>query len=149
MNNQPKTTQISSKLLDLGMQEFPQIFGGITQQESEALTLLAAVHEGRDSTIWAGLGYWDQLLERAKLSRISGPTLKDWWNKISQDMDVVLYENNRQAVTEILTENSPQVLETITNDTEYLVSSLLRLCADTRNKNYKKTNSSDIQGELL
>lgn len=117
-------------LLALGEATYPAIWETLLPAQRDALTLITAIHEGRDRDTWGGLRYWDQLTERVVLSRIAGPGLRSWWTKISTDMGVVLWPSNRAAVTEILQADDPKVLAELSDNAAFLVGSLLRLCVD-------------------
>lgn len=132
-----------STLVAAGEAAHPEIFEQLKPAERDALTLAAAVHEGRDRDTWGGIHYWDQLVERIKLARIGGPNLADWWEHISQRMDVQLWPSNRVDVTRIITGNDPAVLDHLIGQTDYLVGAVLRLCVSAA-----RETRSDQQEEL-
>lgn len=119
----------------------PQTFK-ISPQEKTALTLLSTIHHGMDWETWGGLTYWERFKERIILARYAGTDLKSWWQKINQEMGITYTKETRNTAATIINENDPQILATLTQDTDYLIT-LLRICVD-----QKKPTKGTPQDEL-
>lgn len=116
-----------------GASKAPNIFGTLSQQEMDAVTLLAAVHRYRDRETWGGILYWGQLEERCVAARSAGPDLSDWWSSISRQMGVEVGQADREEVAEIVATNNRKVLGLMGDNATWIVT-LLRVIADHQRK---------------
>lgn len=129
----PPTTEMETLMdvIDSGLDAHPDIFAGIPPAEMDALTLLAACHQGMDWDRWGGMHYWAQLTERAHLARIAGPTLSSWWQRMVDEMGIAVHASVRPVVARIVTANDPAVMRALVERTEW-IATLLRLCVESR-----------------
>lgn len=60
--------------------------GVLDPVSARAELLVAVAHECRDRGVWGGdraLVYWDRLPEKVRAACYAGPSLADWWQRIS------------------------------------------------------------------
>lgn len=135
-------------VLDSGLDAHPDILGGIPPAEMDALTLLAACHQGMDWDRWGGMHYWTQLTERAHLARIAGPTLSHWWQRMIDEMGISVPAAVRPVVARIVATNDPAVMRAVVERTEW-IATLLRLCVESRKAARNARNAPITQQEMF
>jgi hypothetical protein len=114
---------------------------GDVDEASHAATLLVAVaHDTRDRVVWGGdraITYWQRLPERVRAACYGGPSLADWWERISRLLGCIppTRVEDREDVARIVHLDDPQVMRTLRTQAEMVclrVRLAMQLTADSK-----------------
>lgn len=127
--------------------------GPLDEVSARAELLIAVAHETRDRDIWGGdraLTYWDRLPEKVRAACYAGPTLADWWQRITTTLGCThprTVDDRRALATALAAGDDRQVLDALRTRTEALCLRV-RLAAQQRRDTRQPKMTADQEGML-
>lgn len=136
----------------LAAADLPPLEGA--ERRAELLVMLA--HRCVDWDVWGGsraMRYWDALTERVGTACYAGPTLADWWRRMTIQMSLVVPYSSEEKIllASIMAGGDDRnVLSALRLHAQNLVLRV-RIAVEAKNEARKQKNeeSSEDQGVLL
>lgn len=132
----------------LAAADLPPLEGA--ERRAELLVMLA--HRCIDWDVWGGsrmIRYWDAFTERVGTACYAGPSIADWWRRMSVQMNLVLPYSSEEKLllASIMSAGEDRaVLNALRSHAQNLV---LRVRVAIDVKNESKSEEADEQGALL